>query len=39
MKNLVEIISADCNECGGVGFVFWGDNSNYDVETCECVGA
>ena len=37
MKEYVEIISATCDECGGAGFVFWGDETNYDVEPCDCV--
>ena len=27
----------DCDECGGAGFIFIGDEKNYDVESCECV--
>ena len=26
-----------CNECNGNGWLFWGDEQNYDVEMCECV--
>ena len=37
VKQYLEIISAECDECGGAGFVFWGDENNYDVETCDCV--
>jgi hypothetical protein len=34
---LIEIIAVPCDECGGAGFVFWGNENNFDVETCECV--
>ena len=37
MKDLIEIISANCDECGGAGFVFFGDENNYDVEPCSCI--
>jgi len=25
-----------CDECNGAGYIFWGDNLNYDVEKCDC---
>jgi len=37
MKEYIEIIAANCDECGGAGFVFFGDERNYDVEPCDCV--
>jgi hypothetical protein len=37
MKEYIEIIAANCDECGGAGFVFFGDENNYDVEPCECI--
>ena len=37
VKEYVEIIAATCDECGGAGFLFLGDENNYDVEPCECV--
>jgi hypothetical protein len=37
MKEYIEIIAANCDECGGAGFVFFGDERNYDVEPCECI--
>jgi hypothetical protein len=36
MGQLKEIIAVACDECGGAGFLFWGDENNYDVETCNC---
>ena len=32
-----EIIAVACDECNGAGFVFFGDENNYDVEPCECI--
>lgn len=32
-----EIISAPCDECGGAGFIFFGNEYDYDVEPCDCV--
>jgi hypothetical protein len=37
MGNLTEIIGVACDECGGAGFIFWGDEKNYDVESCDCA--
>ena len=37
MKTIKEIISASCDNCGGVGFVFWNNTDDFDVETCICV--
>jgi len=30
------VMSFPCDECNGVGYIFWGDDLNYDVEQCEC---
>jgi len=37
MGNLKEIIAVACDECDGAGFIFFGDNNNFDVEPCDCV--
>lgn len=41
MKGNKEMINAiskvNCDECKGAGYIFWGDEDNYDVEHCECV--
>ena len=37
MGNIAEIVGVACDECGGAGFIFFGDEKNYDVESCECV--
>jgi hypothetical protein len=31
------ITKIECDECKGNGYIFWGDEENYDVEECECV--
>lgn len=25
-----------CQQCGGRGFLYWGNTQEYDVEKCEC---
>jgi hypothetical protein len=30
------VMSFPCDECKGVGYIFWGDESQYDVEPCDC---
>jgi hypothetical protein len=37
VKEYLEIIAVNCDECGGAGFLFWGDENNYDVESCDCA--
>jgi hypothetical protein len=37
VKQLIEVVSAPCDECGGAGFVFFGNEYDYDVEPCDCV--
>ena len=37
MNELKEIIAVACDECNGAGFIFWGDDNNFDVEPCDCV--
>jgi hypothetical protein len=27
----------ECDECNGVGLIFWGNDLDYDVEACECI--
>ena len=27
----------DCNDCNGVGIIFWGNDLDFDVEPCDCV--
>jgi hypothetical protein len=31
-----DVMRFDCNECGGVGLLFWGDSLDYSIEKCEC---
>ena len=37
LDELTNIIAIDCDECGGAGFLFFGDNDNFDVEPCDCL--
>jgi len=37
MKEYVEIVAANCEDCGGAGFIFFGNEYEYDVEPCDCV--
>ena len=37
LDELTNILAVDCDECGGAGFLFFGDNDNFDVEPCDCV--
>jgi hypothetical protein len=37
VKQYLEIIAVACDECGGAGFLFYGDENNYDVESCDCA--
>jgi hypothetical protein len=37
MINSIERIN--CDECYGHGVIFYGDNDDYAVEPCECIGS
>jgi len=37
LDELTNILAVDCEDCGGAGFLFFGDNDNFDVEPCDCV--
>jgi hypothetical protein len=37
MGNLKEIISVACDECNGAGFIFFGNENDFDVMSCDCV--
>ena len=37
LDELKDVIAIPCDECEGAGFIFWGDENNYDVEACACV--
>ena len=35
---MIDFLTAvDCDECHGQGLIFWGNDTDYDVEPCECV--
>jgi hypothetical protein len=31
------VMSFACDECDGYGYLFFGDNENYDTEPCDCA--
>jgi len=35
MINSVQIFP--CEDCGSRGLIFWGDNKQHDVESCQCA--
>ena len=37
LDELNDILAIECDECGGAGFIFFGDNDNFDIEPCDCV--
>jgi hypothetical protein len=37
LDELTNILAVDCEDCGGAGFLFFGDNDSFDVEPCDCV--
>lgn len=37
MGNIQEIIGVECDECGGAGFVFYGNEKEFDVKSCDCA--
>lgn len=32
-----DIIAVACEDCGGAGFLFFGNENDFDVEPCDCV--
>jgi hypothetical protein len=30
------VLTIPCEECHSTGLIFFGDNDNFDVETCDC---
>ena len=37
LDELTNVTAIACDECGGAGFIFWGDENNFDVESCDCA--
>lgn len=37
MGNITEIFAIDCDECNGAGFLFFGNDEDFDVMQCDCV--
>jgi hypothetical protein len=36
LDELKDIIAIPCEECNGAGFIFWGNENNFDVQACDC---
>ena len=30
------VLSIKCEDCNGYGYLFYGDENDYDVESCSC---
>jgi hypothetical protein len=38
IKDLItDVITIPCDDCNGVGFIFFGNENDFDVEPCDCV--
>ena len=37
MGNILDVIAVACDECNGAGFVFFGNDNDFDVMSCDCV--
>jgi len=31
------MIAIKCDECGGAGFIFFGNENDFDVMKCDCI--
>lgn len=34
---MYQTIGFDCGVCSGRGYVFYGDNEDYNIEPCDCI--
>jgi hypothetical protein len=39
MGNLKDVIAVKCDECNGAGFLFYGNDNDFDVMQCDCIPA
>lgn len=37
LDELSNVIAVACDECGGAGFIFFGNENDFDVQPCDCV--
>ena len=37
LDELTDVTAIECNDCGGAGFIFFGNENNFDVEPCDCA--
>ncbi len=33
---IISVMTIPCDECNSTGLIFFGNDYDYDVETCEC---
>jgi len=38
-QKMKDSVILDCADCGGRGYIYWGLKPEFDVKTCDCVGA
>jgi hypothetical protein len=31
------VLTIDCSECNSTGLIFFGNDNDFDVESCDCV--
>jgi len=34
---LYQTLTFDCSTCYGKGYLFYGDNEDYNIDPCDCV--
>ena len=37
LDELSDVTVVSCDECNGAGFIFWGNDNDFDVMPCDCV--
>jgi hypothetical protein len=37
LDELSNVTAVACDECGGAGFIFFGNENDYDVMPCDCI--
>ena len=37
LDELTDVTAIECDDCGGAGFIFFGNELAYDVEPCDCI--
>jgi hypothetical protein len=37
LDELTDVTAIACDDCGGAGIIFWGNENDFDCEPCDCV--